>query len=348
MHESRNETLKSIATGLAIVGVAALGAVIFKRSRRMANIRGQTVLITGGSRGLGFAMAREFARHGCRIAICARDASGLSRAQSLLEDEGADVISAVCDVSDQRQVETLVNNVRAHYGPIDILVNNAGEILVAPIENTTVADFRQSMGTMFWGAVYPTLAVLPEMRSRRSGRIAAITSIGGKVSMPHMLAFSCAKFASVAFFEGLRAEISRHGVTVTTIAPGLMRTGSYVNARFKGQRRNEAAWFSTAASLPGLSMGAERAARQAVDAIRRGSAEKILSSQANIMARLQGAFPGLGPRVLSLVGRLLPEATADDTTTADGIDLQSEQSFLIRAATALGRRAGARLNQRTV
>jgi NAD(P)-dependent dehydrogenase (short-subunit alcohol dehydrogenase family) len=314
--------------------------------RRASDIRGQVVLITGGSRGLGFAMAREFGKLGCRVAICARSRDQLEEAAALLRKEGINAYAVPCDVTDLLQVQRMANAVREHFGRIDILVNNAGEILVAPMENHTIEDFRKAMEVMFWGVLYPTLTVLPQMRARGSGRIAAITSIGGKVSVPHLSAYSCAKFAAVAFFEGLRAEMAPYGIRVTTIAPGLMRTGSYVNARFKGYSDREAAWFSAAASLPGISMGAERAARQAVKAIRTGAAEKILSTPANLLARIQGAFPGLVPEVMSVVNRLLP-GPADGESQKTGTELQAKQGRVLDALTVLGRRAGARLNQAT-
>lgn len=100
------------------------------------------------------------------------------------------------------------------------------------------------------------------MRARRRGRIVNITSIGGKVGMPHLLPYTCAKFATVGLSEGLRAELGREGIRVTTIVPGLMRTGSHLKAMFRGQHEQEFTWFSLGASLPLVSMGAERAARQ--------------------------------------------------------------------------------------
>ena len=333
----------TLAAGGIGLGVAA--GLAARRSRRRMDIRGQTVIITGGSRGLGLALAREFARLDCKLAICARDHEELERARALLvEQEGASVLSIPCDVSDRSSVDRMVKAVQEHYGRIDILVNNAGEILVAPVENTTPEDFERAMAVMFWGVLYPTLAVLPDMRARRSGRIASITSIGGKVSVPHLLAYSCAKFATVAFCEGLRAELATAGVKVITIAPGLMRTGGHINARFKGQHTKEAAWFNAAATLPLISMSAERAARQAVRAIQRGSAEKVLSTQASLLARVQGAFPGVVPNLLGLVNRLLPGPTDDLDFEKNGMDLNQDSRF-IRTLNLLGRRAGARLNQ---
>ena len=183
-------------------GLGLTAALFAHRLRHRADISGQTVLITGGSRGLGLALAFEFARFDCRLAICARDRDQLAQAQSLLRERGATVFACQCDVSDAVQVAAMMERVRDYYGQVDILVNNAGEILVAPMENTTVGDFERAMAVMFWGVLNTTLAVLPEMRERGQGRIANITSLGGLITVPHLMAYSCAKAAAVAFSEG--------------------------------------------------------------------------------------------------------------------------------------------------
>jgi hypothetical protein len=124
-----------------------------------------------------------------------------------------------------------------------------------------------------------------------------------------------------------------------------MRTGSYVQARFKGLHRKEAAWFSTAASLPLLTIGAERAASQAVAAIRQGRSERILSTNANVLARLHGAFPGLVPNIMALVNRVLPSGTLNESGEVQGREAAPQRGSALHALTRLGRTAGARLNQ---
>src|SRR5918912_3423887 len=128
----------------------------------------------------------------------------------------------------------------------------------------TLEDFEQAMAVHFWGPLYATLAVLPQMRARRDGRIVNISSIGGKVSVPHLVPYSASKFALAGLSDGLRAELSKENVIVTTVCPGLMRTGSPRNATFKGKHRDEYAWFSISDALPLTSMSAERAARQII------------------------------------------------------------------------------------
>src|SRR3989440_98200 len=151
---------------------------------------------------------------------------------------------------------------------------------VAPLAAMTLDDFPAAHAVMFWGTLSPTLAALPHLLKRGHGRIINITSIGGKISAPHLLPYNCAKFAAVGLSEGLRAELTGTGVTVTTVVPGLMRTGSHLRAYFKGERRKEFAWFAVAASLPGLSMDAERAAARIVAAGVAGRVELILTPAA--------------------------------------------------------------------
>ena len=256
--EKRKRAMKRAAiagmTGAAVAGATgvAAGWLALKAIRGvlMADVRGHVVLITGASRGLGFAMAKEFARLGARVAICARDTHEIEWARQELETRGADVFAVQCDVSNQEQVEEMIRRVINNFGRIDILVNNAGVIEVGPLKSQTLADFEEAMQIMFWGVVHPTLAVLPHMLDRHNGRIANITSIGGKISVPHLLPYSCAKFAAVGFSEGLHAELAREGITVTTVVPGLMRTGSHRNAFFKGDQATEYNMFALSATSP--------------------------------------------------------------------------------------------------
>ena len=351
MDQTRNsghDAVDSATTGgwmAALAAGAVLGLAAYKAARlREANLRGQVALITGGSRGLGLLLARELAGEGCRLAICARDAAELDTARVELENAGAEVLTVPCDVADRDAVERMVAEVTRHFGRIDVLINNAGIIQVGPVETMTVADYEQALGVMFWGVVYPTLAVLPDMRRRRSGRIVNITSIGGKVAVPHLLPYSAAKFAAVGFSEGLRPEVAQDGISVTTIVPGLMRTGSHLNAAFKGRRGGEFTWFSLGASLPFLSMDAERAARQIVRAAKRGEPERILSAPATLLATFHGVVPGLTSDVLTLVNRLmLPSSDGPGQAAARGVAVQEAmRSPVLNALTTLGRRAADR------
>ena len=338
-----------LAAGITGVGVALAARWMWKRRRsaHTNNFRGQTVLITGGSRGLGLALAEHFACLGCNIVICARNQDELVRARQQIERLGAEVVAVACDVSKQHEVEHMISVARQHFGEIHILVNNAGIIAVGPLQSQTVDDFKEAMDVMFWGTVFPTLAVLPEMLEKRRGRIVNISSIGGKVSVPHLLPYGCAKFAITGFSEGLHAELKRSGIHVLTVAPGLMRTGSHLNASFKGKQEHEYGWFALSGTNPLFSVSAERAARQIISALSRNQAELVISWQAKLLAGVHGIAPGLTAEALSLVNRLLPNARAVDQLAATSPKKGHEsQSFITRSPlTALGAQAAKRYNQ---
>jgi short-subunit dehydrogenase len=312
---------------LAALGVGVVTAyTMLRKSRLLFDFQDKVVLITGGSRGLGLILARGLAKRGARIAICARNAEELQRAEADLKSRGAEVFQTVCDVRNQSEVKRAVEAVRNHYGQIDALINNAGVIQVGPLENQTQEDFEIAMAIHFWGAFYMMQAVLPEMKMRGAGRIANISSIGGKMSVPHLAPYSASKFALVGLSGAMRVELEKDNIYVTTVCPGLMRTGSHVNAVFKGQNEKEFAWFSIGNSLPISSISAERAAEQIIEAMARGNAELIISIQAKLAAKVAALFPELMADVSGLVNRVLPEAGGIGVRHALGKDSTSSLS----------------------
>ena len=195
-----------VAAGLVIGGITAARAAA--RRRRWIDLDGKVALITGGSRGLGLVLARELAAEGAKVAICARDQAELARACDQLEALGADVLALTCDVTVPEEVEEALAQVRERLGPVDILINCAGVIQVGSLEAMTPEDYDQALRVHFWGPLHTTLAVLPEMRWRGAGRIVNIASVGGKISVPHLLPYSASKFALVGLSEGLRAALA--------------------------------------------------------------------------------------------------------------------------------------------
>ena len=328
--------------GLMVVGLAVRILVRAIRERRF-DFSGRSVLVTGGSRGLGLELARELIVEGARVAICARDAEELERARQDLAARGGHVLAIPCDVTDRDAVNGMVAHVVAELGDLDVLVNNAGTIVVGPLEVLTHDDFEDAMRTNFWGPLHTILAVLPEMRRHRSGRIVNIASIGGKLAVPHLAPYSASKFALVGLSEGLRAELIGAGIIVTTVCPGLMRTGSPRNATFKGHHRAEYAWFSISDALPIASMDATRAARQILAACKRGDAEIVLSIPAKLARVTHALFPRPIAGLLGLVNRLLPGPGGIGTRGARGAD--SESAISPSVLTALGDRAAARNNE---
>jgi NAD(P)-dependent dehydrogenase (short-subunit alcohol dehydrogenase family) len=306
---------------------AFFGGRAMVRRARQFDFRGKTALVTGGSRGLGLLIARELSRRGARVAVCARDACELDRARGKLAEDGLDLATRVCDVTQPDQVDDLIRSVRSELGQIDVLVNNAGKIGVGPQDVMTIDDYRSAMATNFWSALYATRGVLDDMRRRRTGRVVNVASIGGRVAVPHLLPYSASKFALVGWSGGLRAEVQRDGVYVSTIVPGLMRTGSPRNADFKGDHRAEYAWFSVMDALPLTSMCADRAARRIVRAAEFGEAEVTLSVQAKVAVKLAGLFPGATAQAMSWFNNALPDpGDAEPAAVHKGRESQSDWS----------------------
>jgi NAD(P)-dependent dehydrogenase (short-subunit alcohol dehydrogenase family) len=318
-------------TGKDIVKITALATGAFVLKSTLSHyfeydLRDKTVLITGGSRGLGLVMAREFAREGSRLVLCARDDLELQQAGADVEEFGAEVMTVPCDITDRQAVNEMIAGVNAQFGAIDVLVNNAGIIQVGPLEVMTMEDFERAMQSHFWGPLNTIMAVLPSMRQQKSGRIVNISSIGGKVSVPHLIPYSASKFALVGLSKGLRAELLKDGISVTTVCPGLMRTGSPRNADFKGQHRYEYAWFSISDSLPLLTVAAENAARQVVRACKRGQAELVISVPAKLAVLLDALFPELMSQMLGVANQLLPAPGGVGTESMKGRESSSAWS----------------------
>src|SRR6266446_536509 len=291
---------------------AAAGGRALGRWLTRFDLRGRTVLITGGTRGLGLELARQAGRAGARVAICGRDADTLARASESLSQTDVAVLATTCDVTDRHQVAELIRSVQAGFGHIDVLINNAGMVEVGPVGAMTAVDFERDMATNFWGPLNAILAVLPHMRSRGEGRIVNIASIGGKLSVPHLLPYSSSKFALVGLSEGLSAELRASGIVVTTVCPGLMRTGSPRHATFKGRHDAEYTWFNLADNFPLLSMDVERAARRILRAVRYGNSHVVLSLPAKVADKIHGLFPGLTSDALGFANRLLPGTESDN------------------------------------
>ncbi len=328
---------------LLLAGLGAAGYLAYRAFKPKYDFRGKHVLITGGARGLGLVLARQFAARGARISICSREADQLAAAEDEFRARGVPVVAVECDVTDQARVNEFVSVAKHRHGPVDVLVNNAGVIQVGPLDEMREADFEQSLKTHFWAALYTTLAVLPEMKARHTGRIVNVSSFGGKVAVPHLLPYSVGKFALVGFSNGLRSELKQHGIVVTTVCPGLMRTGSHINADFKGQHEAEYAWFAAGNALPGLSMSAESAASKILAACAAGDAEVVLGRPAKLATAAQAIAPNLMADVLELTNdHILPGPGGVGTATVKG---RHSRGLLPDFVTAHTDRAAARNNE---
>ncbi|MFF9479290.1 SDR family NAD(P)-dependent oxidoreductase [Streptomyces sp. NPDC014733] len=314
------------------------------------DIGGLTAVVTGGSRGLGLLLGRRLAQHGCRVVLLARDAAELDRAVRLAgRCAGGPVRGLVCDVRDAAAVRDRFAEIAEDGDGIDIVVANAGIIQVGPARALGTDGFRAALDSVFTGAVHTSLAALPHLRrSPVGGRLGLIGSVGALVPVPHLLPYSCAKSAVAALATGLGAEEAAHGVSVTAVHPGLMRTGSHLQAYFGGDRRREYAWFSALAGLPLLSMDAERAADRIVTGLRRRRPRIVLTPAARLAAVAGGVAPVATGRLLAAVARGLPRGDAPATMTGAEVaaDDQPPAPRLRAALGVLNERAADRFNER--
>ena len=329
-------------------GALTIGAVLLTRGMRAARafeFRDKSIVITG-ARGLALEMARQLGSEGARITIAARDEAELARARQDLSDRGIDVTTVVCDVGNRDAAQQLVREVVARTGRIDVLINNAGVIQVGPLEHMQRGDFEEAMAVHFWGPLHTMMAAIPEMKRHGGGRIVNISSIGGKIGVPHLTPYCASKFALTGLSESIRAEVAKDDIYVTTVCPGMMRTGSPFNAWFKGRHRDEFAWFVISDSIPGMAIHASRAAAHVIDACRHGDAELVITLPAKLAVMINGVMPEAVATMMALANRVvLPQATGDSSGDQRHSGWQSMSDATPSRLTALTERAAAENNQ---
>jgi short-subunit dehydrogenase len=278
--------------------------------------RGKVALITGGSRGLGLVIARQLCEEGGKVVLLARNPNELARAKGDLEARGGEVLVIPCDLLDRSQIESSIQQTMDRFNRIDILINNAGIMEAGPLDHMKREDFETNLALHFWAPFELITQIVPQMRRQGGGRIVNISSIGGKIAVPHMAPYTVSKFALTGFSDAIRAELARDNIYVTTVVPGMMRTGSHVKAKFKGKREAEFAWFLAFAGLPLISMNAERAARKILAACRRGQSSLTPTFGARIAILCNALFPNLTGYVMKLANRFLPASTTSDADEA--------------------------------
>jgi NAD(P)-dependent dehydrogenase (short-subunit alcohol dehydrogenase family) len=293
---------------LAVSAATALACAFIPRKPRLT--AGQVAVVTGGSRGLGLAIARRFGRAGLKLVLAARNAEELEHARHQLLHAGDvanedDILLVACDLTDPAQAAGLIDQTLRAFGHLDCLINNAGIIEVGPVEDQALDAYDRAMRTNFFAALYTIHSALPHMLGRRAGAIVNIASIGGKMPVPHLAPYVASKFALVGFSETLHSELRSKGIRVTTVCPGLMRTGGEAHAIFSGQQAKEQRWFDLAARTPLLAVAPEYAANRIFSAAQSGRAEITISPQAWLAARFHGLAPETNQAVNAMVNRFV-------------------------------------------
>jgi len=188
-------------------------------------IEGQSAIITGGSRGIGFAIAEALLQRGSRVFICARNEDEIQKSVAALRNKlGGEIHGAACDVRSYDSVNALFSRANKVFGGLDILVNNAGVGSHSYVEQTTIEEWNATIETNLTGVFHCCHAAIPLMKTR-GGYIINIASLAGKYAHPGSAAYNASKFGLVGFSEALMQEVRYDHIRVSCIMPGSVNTG---------------------------------------------------------------------------------------------------------------------------
>ena len=310
--------MKPASLALPALATAVLAAALRNLSLPPRVAAGQVAIITGGSRGVGLALAHRFGRAGCKLVLASRSEDELEMAREELLHKGSvaneeDIQLVSLDLTERDQIPGLIAAALNTFGRLDILINNAGIMEVGPVENQPLEAYDRCMDLIFFAALHTIDAALPHMLRQGSGSIVNICSVGGKIAVPHMLPYVAAKFALTGFSEGLHTELRHKGIRVTTVCPGLMRSGGEAHAHFAGDVEAEKRWFELAAKTPIIAANVHGAADKIFRATSVGRAEITITPQAWVAARAYGLAPNASQYLASLANEyILPAPVPQD------------------------------------
>lgn len=194
---------------------------------KISSFKDQVVWITGASSGIGEALALEFAAEGAKLVLSSRTEADLILVKercAAISEKADNYLVLPFDITDEASLNTHVANVKQWGGTIDMLINNAGISQRSSCANTLMGSYRTIFEVDVFGQIALSKAVLPVMIEQQSGHFAVTSSISGKIGVPFRTAYCAAKHAMMGFFDSLRTEVSHHGIKVTTITPGYIRT----------------------------------------------------------------------------------------------------------------------------
>jgi len=255
----------------------------------------KTVVVTGASSGIGRATALEFARRGANLVLAARRGELLEEVAAACRALGIECRVVVTDVSLRSDCEHLIDVA----GHVDILVNNAGFAIFDPFESAKPDDLEAMMQTNYFGAVWCSQAVLPQMLARREGTIVNVASIAGIMGYARMGGYCATKFALMGFSETLRDEVLGRGVRVAMVCPGTVETQFFLKAE-RGKMPG--------ASRLILAIKPERVARAIVKAAEDGKYRRILPVGAALYMRFKEAFPRLAHLLMRRVSAVVEKS----------------------------------------
>lgn len=277
-----------------------------KQRETDAGFAGKVVLVTGAASGLGRAMAVAFAEAGSDLVIADVNEPGLKETAGMVEATGGRCVQRRVDVSSREQMEEMAGAVLDEFGRVDILVNNAGVAVGGELADIPIDDLEWIMGINLMGEMYGTRLFLPGMLERGRGHIVNVSSVSGFVVLPFHIPYTTTKFGVAGMTEALRVEAGCHGVGVTLVCPGAIRTGIMSNARLHGPdpvRDKAGGWWTRL--LAGRGSEPEDVARRVLDAVRDNRFLLLTGLEAHLLYHLRRLFPGLARRLAVVATRLM-------------------------------------------
>lgn len=289
-HQTRKHTRHRKAPLLGALSTALwMGKRLYQKqlyAQNYAALKGQVVVITGASSGIGAAYARVFAQAGCRLVLAARRVERLeSLAEELQQRYSVEVLTCPTDVCAPEAVAQLVQQSLLHFGQIDIFINNAGIANYCFFYQDSLEDMRRVMEVNYWGVVHCTQAVLPHMMERRRGRIVNVASTAAKIATPGIAHYSATKHAVKGLSDGLRVEMARYGIRIHTICPTSTQT------EIVQQSANHSGVNFNPQKYPG--MRPERVATETLQALCTNTPELIIGRGEKVAVQLKHFTPGL-------------------------------------------------------
>ena len=254
----------------------------------MASIKNKVVVITGGSSGIGKALAEAALARGARVAVCARS---IDKLQALFTQQ-ENLLCYKADVSKEADCRSFIDAVVAKWGGTDVLINNAGISMRALFEDTDLSVIRELMDVNFWGTVYCTKFVLPGIL-KNGGVIAGVSSIAGYRGLPGRTGYSASKFAMQGFLEALRTELLHTGAHVMWVSPGFTAS----NIRNVARSSDGTAQAETPLDESKL-MSAEECARIILDGVEKRKRSVVMTTQGKLTVWINKLFPGLADKLV--------------------------------------------------
>lgn len=240
------------------------------------SLAGQVALVTGASSGIGRELSRLLAAEGCKLGLVARREAPLRELEALISASGGAAAVAIADVGDRTQVESAFHIIRKRLGPVDLVIANAGVGKPTMLDPVNLDDVEEMICINLMGVIYTLSAALPEMLSRKSGHLVAMSSLAGYRGLPCESGYCASKAGVNAYMDGLRIHLRGTGVKATTVCPGFVATPMTASMN--------------PAHMPGV-MSASVAAKRVIRAIKAGTKVYNFPWRLNLMVKLSRWLP---------------------------------------------------------